>query len=383
MYVRMIINRNINGIEFGINPEKSASVLCNTDIAKRINGDIYNFIEHLYEVKNEYLPMIATWEITNVCNFNCKFCYINTLKKEKDIFYSYDKMKEVIDDLVKKGLILVYLTGGEVFTHPDFCKIYTYLKEKGVLIVLLTNLSLLDDKHVELFKKYPPLRITTSVYGINEANFYNVTQQNKEQCNIVLENILKLQSNGINIWCQTPINSLTIEDYPKIAEWCFEHNIIYKSNNELFDSYYGESRDEFSIDVQKYNDLKTQIKTIKQEVIMSKQKPIRKFGYKHHFDCIAGKHTFGIAFDLSIRPCFSMQKKDCVSFDGEQSMEEALNKMKEYIQRMQRQVIDYCQGCEATSICTECILSQINNKKNVKEYMKTKCAYNKQKINGF
>ena len=58
--------------------------------------------------------MVATWEITNVCNFGCKFCYINTSKKGKNISHSFEDLKPAIDDLVDAGLLLVYLTGGEV-----------------------------------------------------------------------------------------------------------------------------------------------------------------------------------------------------------------------------------------------------------------------------
>lgn len=376
----MVVSRKINGIEFAVKPEDSATLLCKKTIAEITKGDIYIFIEYLYDVKKIYIPMVATWEITNVCNFGCKFCYINSNKKTENITHKFDEIKSVIDDLADAGLLLVYLTGGEVLTHPDFERIYTYLKLKGVFVVLLTNLSLLSDKHISLFKKYPPLRITASVYAFSNEQFVNVVGLNGELHQRVLDNILLLKSNGINVTCQTPINQLTKKDYPEIAKWCYDNNIIYKSDYSMEDSYYGESRRGYAISKEEFFQLKENLEFLDNETITNENRICKEFGYKHHFDCISGKHTFAISYDMVLRPCFSIYDNSFQSFDGKASMKKAIEKMRDYINDMKQIRIDYCYGCEAYQICSECVLTQNKNKNNLSSYMKRKCLENKLKL---
>ena len=126
----MLVYRKINDIEFAVDPNKGSSLLCEEHIANIINGNIYAFIDYIYEKENKYTPLVATWELTNICNFKCKFCYINTSDIDS-AYVSVSDAKKLIDDLVESGLLLVYLTGGEVLSHPSFIDIYIYLKKKG------------------------------------------------------------------------------------------------------------------------------------------------------------------------------------------------------------------------------------------------------------
>ncbi len=376
----MIVYRVINGIEFGVNTSKSSGLLCLPEVAKRIDGDIYEFIEYLYEQKNDYTPMIATWEITNCCNFKCPFCYINTPAKPSQMVQTFDKMKSYIDDLTDKGLLLVYLTGGEILSVPDFEKIYRYLKSKGIFVVLLTNLSLLNESHINLFKELPPLRITSSVYGLSEKQFTTVTGMDYSYCERILNNILRLKCLGITVTCQMPVNKYTVSDFIDISEWCYANGIRFTYNNEITDSYYNESRSTDFIDDEQFEMLKTnvrQIDSVKSSKINSVEK---KFGYKHHFDCISGKHTFAISYDGHLRPCFNIWESDSRFFDGSESMATAITEMTDYIHNKQQIVIEGCHGCEAYQICGECIYTRLKHKDNVEEYITAKCAENLKRI---
>ena len=375
----MIVNRNINGVPFGVNNNKAAGLLCTKDIACVIDGDIYEFIEYLYNKTGSYTPMVATWEMTNCCNFSCPFCYINTPAKRERNIQTFDSVKPAIDDLVEKGLLLVYLTGGEILSVPDFERIYRYLKSKGVFIVLLTNLSLLSESHLNLFREFPPMRITTSVYGTTEEQFVKVTGKSFELQRIILENILSLQEMGINVTCQTPVNQLTKGDIVSIANWCYEHGIRFTCSNELTDSYYNESRSSDFITDEEFDLIKTKIRQI--DPIVSKKQSIisKEFGFRYNFDCISGKHTFCISSSNHIRPCFNIWESDLEAFDGSVSMKSALNKMIEFITRMQQTVLEGCKGCEASKICGECIYTLKKHKDS--SYLQQRCLKNKQAIN--
>ena len=373
----MTIYRNINGVDFGVNINKGNSLLCTPDVAKEIDGDIFEFVEYLYSQTEKYTPMIATWEITNCCNFKCPFCYINTPKKPRAVIQSFETMKGYIDDLVNEGLLIVYLTGGEVLSVPNFKDIYTYLKKKGVFVVLLSNLSLLNEEHISLFTEYPPMRITSSIYGMTEKQFTSVTGQPNEICQSVLENIIRIQKMGIKVTCQMPVNKYTVNDLIPISEWCYEHGIRFTFSNELTDSYYHESRSDEFIDDADFEKLKSQIRQIKAIKSSKTNKIEKKFGYKHHFDCISGKHTFAVSYDGHLRPCFNIWESDLISFDGSLSMKTAMDQMRQYIESMKKQVIEGCNGCEAVQICSECIYTHLKHKINLSDYISNRCKENK------
>ena len=85
------------------------------------------------------------------------------------------EFKNIFDILVDHGLLDTYFTGGEIFTRPDFEEIYLYAKKKGVLISLLSNITLLTKHHIELFKEYPVEVISTTMYGYTEEAYERVT----------------------------------------------------------------------------------------------------------------------------------------------------------------------------------------------------------------
>lgn len=373
----MIVYRKINGVHFGVNISKGAGLLCTPEVADQIDYDIYEFIEYLYLRTEDYTPMVATWEITNCCNYSCPFCYINTDAKPAAYIQSFDSMKTAIDDLVEMGLLLVYLTGGEVLSVPDFERIYRYFKGKGVFVVLLTNLSLLSEEHLKLFHEYPPLRITTSIYGMTDKQFSYITGQNANILETVLENVLKLKEMRITVTCQTPVNRYTKEDIVKIADWCYTHNIRFTCSNELTDSYYNESRSSEFISDEDFSIIKAQIKQIPPTFLRKKPKFTKRFGFRYNFDCISGKHTFAVSSDMHIRPCFNIWESDLIAFDGSKSMRAAMQKMKLYISSMKKTVLEGCQGCEASEICSECFYTLQKHKNKNCNYLMEKCFENR------
>ena len=377
----MIVQRVINGVEFAVNPSKGAGLLCMPEVAHVIDGDMYEFVEYLYEQRNAYTPMVATWELTNCCNFSCPFCYINTAAKPEAQVQTFPQMKEWIDTLVDSGLLLVYLTGGEVLSVPDFEKIYRYLKEKGVFVVLLTNLSLLSENHIALFRELPPFRITASIYGLTEDQFCAATRSDPAYCQTVLNNILRLKDMGIRVTCQMPVNTCTVKELVPIADWCFSHGIRFTFSNDLADSYYDESRNSFRVDDETLEELRKQIRQVEAEKSSQVIQPERVFGYKHHFDCISGRHTFAVSSGGHLRPCFNIWESYGPSFDGTSSMKQAMEKMTSYLARMRETVLEDCHGCEASQICGECMYTRMRHLEDPKGYMHLACARNTARLN--
>lgn len=371
----MLVKRKINGLNVNIDISKRANIYFDSKFASKIShNSLGQILDSIYDINKYYIPLAVTWEITNICNFSCPFCYINTTDMNKNSL-DFSKIYKDIDTLVDRGLLICYLTGGEAMMNPDFIKIYTYLKEKGVLVAILTNLSLLTEEHLELFKKYPPYKITVSIYGITQQSFSKTTGCSHYSYKTILENIIKLKKAGINVNCQTPINSFTIYDYIKIAKWCERNNIKYTCSNELNPTYKGIGLEQYQVSDEEFKKHHAQVNRV--NVIKSDEKPIisELKAHKYHFDCRAGKHTFVISYDYKMRPCFIMYGENDPMFTIETSISDTLDEMIEYLEFYKTKIIDYCNGCVAASICNECMHTQ-NKQENLSSYMQKKCRDN-------
>ena len=184
------------------------------------------------EWKDKHVCWGGGIEITTNCNFKCIHCYLEG-SHNVDNSMPLSMFKNIVDQLYDNGVIFVYLTGGEIFTHKNFKDMYLYLKQKGFIVELLTNISLLNDDLVSLFKEYPPFNISISIYGSNE-NEYNVVTKNPYSFNLVKNSIKKLIDNDIPFELKTPVLKETIPFILKIKELANKQNIKFIYFDNIF-----------------------------------------------------------------------------------------------------------------------------------------------------
>lgn len=112
--------------------------------------------------------------MTARCNFNCRMCYIHDINsmnelKERELPVSW--WLKTAEEARKEGLLFLLLTGGEAMLRADFRELYQELAQMGFRLVINTNGSLIDEKILELFRKYPPGRVNVSMYGASEETY--------------------------------------------------------------------------------------------------------------------------------------------------------------------------------------------------------------------
>src|SRR5207253_7055176 len=81
-----------------------------------------------------------------------------------------------LDQLAAEGWLWVCFTGGEIFMRKDFLDIYAYAKEKGFLITLFTNGTLITEAIADYLKEHPPFGIEISCHGATDETFDRITQ---------------------------------------------------------------------------------------------------------------------------------------------------------------------------------------------------------------
>ena len=364
-----MITRIVNGIEFDVEISTGNEIYFDESFYEKCaSSGISDILYAIYNEKQEYIPESLFIELTGKCNFDCPFCYIHTCSQaKKQQFVSFEQIKNDIDYLVDCGLITCTISGGECMLHPEFKKIYEYIKLKGVLVTVLSNLSLLNDNIVDLFRALPPYKVDVTIYAIDDEQMSIITGQDKVKSEVILNNILRLKENGINVTCKTPYNNITQNEICKINEWCQKNEIPFFYSMETFENYNGKSMEKFSMKEEEVNKDKIKAKKEKLEVGLS---PKRK---KINFECKGGQYGLFISYDYKLRPCMPFYVVEEANFDIlSQGLKSAIGEMKKFINKYKGTPLQYCEGCDKVEICDLCIITQLL-KDNSKENMLKKC----------
>lgn len=357
----MVISRDINGIEIDIDTSCGGDILLPLeDVEKmRVEGknpsEITDIMNYIYDKKTAYLPLMGILELCSNCNFKCPFCFINTKEERKrfskKLLY-FSEIKNDIDWLIDRGLLYCIITGGEALLHPEFVDIYKYLKNKGVIITVFSNLSNLTNDLVEVFKENPPLKIEATIYGFEDEIYYKTTGQNSFSAQKFRENVLTLKNNGITVICKTPINTLNFQDFEKIRFWCNESNVPYYFSEQIFETYDGENMEKYKTnqEIQKY--------ILHERVGSIEMSDIQKI--KKCFSCGAGKYGFFISHNYMLRPCMSFFDIEEANFlIKKDNISEAFSQMEKFINQYKDLKLSDCLGCEAYDICKVCAIDEI------------------------
>lgn len=80
-------------------------------------------------------------QVVRHCNHFCGFCSNPTTP----YVHTFETMKVLVDDFVKRGYFGVILTGGEPSLHPELPKICRYASDSGLHVRMITNGTRLAD----------------------------------------------------------------------------------------------------------------------------------------------------------------------------------------------------------------------------------------------
>ncbi len=146
-----------------------------------------------------HIPLVGEFELTSRCNFNCRMCYLGGTFEKKSL--SYEEWMTLFFEARNEGLLYALFTGGEVFMHPDFCKIYNSVYDMGIKITIYTNGSILTEEILNTLQKRPPEMVAVTLYGDNDDTYEMIT--GRRGFETVKENITKLMEANILVAVRT------------------------------------------------------------------------------------------------------------------------------------------------------------------------------------
>ena len=158
----------------------------------------------------ERVPLQVSIEVTRRCPLECLHCYNNLPMGDMDAKRREMTKKEhfrVLDELVEMGCFWILYTGGEIFARKDFLEIYTYAKQKGFLITLFTNGTIINEQIADYLKEWPPFAIEITLYGRTRETYEALTAipGSYDRC---LRGIKLLKEQGLPLKLKTVATSI-------------------------------------------------------------------------------------------------------------------------------------------------------------------------------
>jgi len=350
----MLVERTINGVEIAVDASQPNEVYFESSFVSKypkiIQGLTPNELCDIIS-KDVYTPLLLTWELLDKCSFNCPFCYI--VGHSHNRIVPFKKTKPHIEDLLDLGLLYCTLTGGEATLHPEFFEIYSFLKQRGVIVEIYTNGSLITDDLINLFVKFPPIKVEVSIYSTSEEQFKVNAGTKSFEAEKILDNILRLKAAGINVVCKTPLNKTTETEFEKIVDWCKFHGVTFYYSTNVDSGYDGESLKEFesSFEIRTSYESRKHLDIYKKYPSSFENTSITS---KTCYTCSIRKYGLHINSNFELMPCSETHLEESKSDILQVGIKNSVLKYRTFVSQFIGKPIIGCSGCEASSICKMC-----------------------------
>lgn len=182
------------------------------------------------EVNALRLPVNGTIEVTNRCPLTCAHCYNNLPMDDagaRTNELSLADHKRILDELAELGCLWICYSGGEIFARADFLEIYRYAKERGFLITLFTNGTMITPRVADFLAELPPFDIEITLYGRTKATYEALTgiRGSFERC---LRGIELLRERGLPLKLKTVAVSINKHEVFAMRRFAEELGVEFK-----------------------------------------------------------------------------------------------------------------------------------------------------------
>jgi radical SAM protein with 4Fe4S-binding SPASM domain len=184
----------------------------------------------------ERVPLQVSIEVTRRCPLECLHCYNNLPMgdleaKQREL--SKEEHFRVLDELVEMGCFWILYTGGEIFARKDFLEIYTYAKQKGFLVTLFTNGTIINEQIADYLAEWPPFAIEITLYGRTRETYEALTAipGSYDRC---LRGIRLLKERGLPLKLKTVATSINKHEVSAMRRFAEEElGVEFKMDGQI------------------------------------------------------------------------------------------------------------------------------------------------------
>lgn len=317
------------------------------------------------------VPISGTFEITPLCNMNCRMCYIRMTEKEmneRGTMLTAEDWIELGKECVKRGMLFLLITGGEPFLRKDFRYIYEELTKLGLSISLNSNATLIDENVIEWLKDNPPSRVNVTLYGGNNETYEKLCGL-KNGYDKAVRGIELMREAGIMVYINASFTKYNVSDMEEITGFASERGLRVRATSYMFPPVRNAKDGNTDDEVRFTPEEAAKARAACAKLTMSEAEYIHYLKLTHagicaaddnedecvriedaKMRCTAGKGSFWVTWDGRMTPCGMMNEPvvRCRAenfFEGWQSIVADTEKICTPVE---------CESCSKRSACVVC-----------------------------
>lgn len=193
--------------------------------------------EYLFrKATKERIPLGGTFELTPVCNMDCRMCYVKMSRQQQEAIRPLIKAEEwlkLAEEAKEQGLLYLLLTGGEPFGRRDFREILSGLHKMGLILTVNSNGTLIDEETVEWLVRTPPVRINITLYGASDETYERLCR-NPKGFTQVTKAIRLLKDAGITVKLNCSLTPYNADDLEEIMAFARREELVIQATAYMF-----------------------------------------------------------------------------------------------------------------------------------------------------
>jgi len=263
------------------------------------------------------MPFKIIWlELTERCNLSCPHCLVkrNSIGTDLPLEFYYRLLSEIAE--LEFGSI--EFTGGEPLSRNDFVKIYSYAHDRGLLISVNTNGTLISEEIAKIWKKKSPKAVKVSFYGWDEQS-YDTFVQKRGAFLKFQSGLNRIKQNKIPIKILIPPHPMLLKNAFRIKE--FVQSFDFKGSisiawNMLLHSHRDIVANQrilsFRLDPEQAarQRMKLSLEIFQDICMISTEKAKKSTKDSQLFKCVAAQGAFSVNAYGFLQPCRPLRHQD-------------------------------------------------------------------------
>lgn len=323
--------------------------------------------EYLYRKASAAgIPLSGTFELTPVCNMDCKMCYVRMSRSAQEAIAPLKGAAHwltLAQAAKDAGMLYLLITGGEPFLHPQFQEILEGLHKMGFLITINSNGTMIDESVIAWLKNCPPVRINISLYGASNETYARLCG-NPVGFTQTVNAIHLLRKAGISVKLNCSLTPHNAKDLPKMVDIAKQNDLILQVTTYMFppvrkDETLTGKNERFSPEDAAYYMAYADYLTLEKERFLAQEEQLPEiFEPEGNCEgdgvrCRAGKCSFWITWQGKMIPCGMFPEKNAPNvfeipfLNAWQAVKESVCNIHLPAQCASCNVKDTCRACAA------------------------------------
>ncbi|MFZ3072659.1 MAG: radical SAM protein [Thermodesulfobacteriota bacterium] len=313
-------------------------------------------------------PFLISWNLTKRCNLKCGHCYLDSTEIDGTSDISTGEARRTVDQISSLNPnALLIMTGGEPLLRDDLFALARYAADKGLIVAVGTNGTLLDDNSVKNLLKSGVKGVGVSLDSIT-PDYHDLFRGVKGAWGKTVKGMEVLKRHGLPFQTQFTVTKTNKQELEKIVLFSIDSGAM--AVNVFFLVCTGRGEDLTDLSPKEYEETLEEVFELSQKydgriMVRPRCAPhILRIAAERDSEsnllkgqtsgCVAGRGYMRISPDGFVTPCPYMPASDGSANIKEKSLKEIWEQDKVFSSLRNPQYKGKCKDCEYESLCGGC-----------------------------